>query len=803
MRRGPGPGVLTAAGLLLSTTALALWGTPAARPETTPAPHFAVAGPPAPATRPTVPADAERMTPELSVSSDSAQGAQDPTVQGLQTSDGRRPYPGDPERESALVADQDRRLVQIRTVDALVHGRSTVTTPYRLNTGTAYSLVLTARRAPYTIGDLLALAPRTFVRQPGGAYLLSENIFIRPGATLSLASPGALVLHLASDSKGFSSLVNDGGRLLVTGTERAPAQVTSWDRVRGHPDDVTRDGRAYLRSIGGQVTMAHVRMRDLGFWSGRTGGLALTGTDHPSTGAPGAPRTPVRRANRDAFTLKPATGAKAVKGSARARAAQTLPVPELSTADPPTSLVSATLDDVTTDGNAFGVFLENARGAMIRRSSFSHSLVDGVVMHRFVTSSVVANTSAVDNGGDGIVLSRATTGVKLQQVTASDNARNGISISGVPLASGPSARATAVKSYGDNTVNDSTASGNARYGVEVIGGDTVRVANNDLVGNEVGIVVRDGARSVTVTGNDVENPSSQGIAVRDGVAGSTVSANTVRGGVTGISLRDARADIGHNTLTGSQAHGITVVGNTSRTTVEGNTVRGATTGIYLEAAGGDIRHNVLTGPQSRGIMVVANSTVTTVDDNAVSGATTGIYLRHADGDVQRNILSGPQLHGITIDGNTGRATVEGNVVNGGATGIYLRDAGADVRNNTLTNSQVHGISILGDASRTTVDRNTIAGRGSTPIDVRRAVALPTGRTLNDTSGWSVSRSFVDHLKTLLQPLNAMWLLVALLVLVTAVRGRRRPRGFTHPYADKAPVSSSADVLRAHGNPARS
>ena len=132
----------------------------------------------------------------------------------------------------------------------------------------------------------------------------------------------------------------------------------------------------------------------------------------------------------------------------------------------------------------------------------------------------------------------------------------------------------------------------------MIGGDTVRVANNDLVGNEVGIVVRDGARSVTVTGNDVENPSSQGIAVRDGVAGSTVSANTVRGGVTGISLRDARADIGHNTLTGSQAHGITVVGNTSRTTVEGNTVRGATTGIYLEAAGGDIRHNVLTGPQS-------------------------------------------------------------------------------------------------------------------------------------------------------------------------------------------------------------
>ena len=163
--------------------------------------------------------------------------------------------------------------------------------------------MLTPRRAPYTVGDLLALAPRTFVRQPGGAYLLSENIFIRPGATLSLASPGALVLRLASDSKGFSSLVNDGGRLLVTGTEHAPAQVTSWDRVKGHPDDVTRDGRAYLRSIGGQVdddARAHARSRLLEWPHGRprphrdrppehSGSLA-----HPArrSGAPTGMRSP-------------------------------------------------------------------------------------------------------------------------------------------------------------------------------------------------------------------------------------------------------------------------------------------------------------------------------------------------------------------------------------------------------------------------------------------------------------------------------------------------------------------------------
>ena len=534
------------------------------------------------------------------------------------------------------------------------------------------------------------------------------------------------------------------------------------------------------------------------------GGLSLTGTDHPTSGGLGDPGTFVRGANRDAFTLRPAASASGkVASEGAARPAQTLPIPELSTAEPSNSLVSATLDDVETDGNAYGLYLENARDPVIRRSSFSHSLFDGLVMHRFVTGAVVEQTGAVDNAGDGMVLSRATTGVVLSQVTASRNGRNGVSISGVPLPSGPNARPSTVRGYGNNSLNNSAVEGNSRYGVEVVGGDSVRVASNDLVGNDVGIVVRGGARAVTVTGNQVDHPTSQGIVVRDGVSASTISANAVSGGITGINLRDARADIGHNIVTRPRANGIRIVGDTSRTTVDGNTVRGATTGIYLNGAGADIRHNILTGPQARGIMIVHNATATTVDDNAVSQAVNGIYLRNADGDVRRNIVSGAQLHGITVAGTTGRATVTGNVVRGAGTGVYLSDADVDVRSNSLSDAAVHGITILGDARHTTVEDNTIAGHGSSPIDVRRALALPAARTANNTSGWAVPRSFADHLRSLLQPLNAMWVLVAVLLLVTAVRGRRRPRQFSHPYADKAPVSSAADVLTAYQYPVRS
>jgi hypothetical protein len=41
----------------------------------------------------------------------------------------------------------------------------------------------------------------------------------------------------------------------------------------------------------------------------------------------------------------------------------------------------------------------------------------------------------------------------------------------------------------------------------------------------------------------------------------------------------------------------------------------------------------------------------------------------------------------------------------------------------------------------------------------------------------------------------MWGLLALIVVVTAVRGvRRRATGPRHPYADKRPVATAADVV---------
>ncbi|MEC5200182.1 hypothetical protein RCH21_002425 [Arthrobacter sp. PL16] len=559
-------------------------------------------------------------------------------------------YPGNPELEAALVADEDRRLTEVRTVASMVRWRNLdVKTAYRLSAGSAYSLVLTSRDEAYTVESLLELAPQTFVRQPDGSFLLSEHLVVQNGATLDLSEPGGLELKLASDAKGFVSIVNYGGTLKLSGSEGNPVSIRSWDRDKGTDDTLTDDGRAYIRSIGGQVALNYVELSQMGFWSGRTGGLSLTGTDRPSTGT-------LATFGRDVKA-----GVEALNGAQSPDSPQApvdgvlpageLPLPDVDLTDPTYSYVSASISDTVIDGNAFGLFIANANGVDIKDTKVRGSLADGMVMHRYVTNAAVGKTESSGNAGDGFVLSRATTGIVLSEVTARDNRRNGISIEGQPLANGPSATGISLGRYGNNSVANSTAAGNGRYGIEVIGGDNVGVHANNITGNTMGIVVRDGARNVSVVGNQLRDQVSQGIAVRDTVLDATVSGNIVDGGEIGIYVRDSIADVGRNTLTGLTNHGITIV-----------------------------------------------------------GATEG----------------------------------------------------------------------------TSIAQNTIAGKGPSAVDSRRSEDITV--TGNTTSAWNDTTPWLIALKNFFQPLTVLWLLLAMIVVFTAIKGAGRSRDKKHPYEDKVPLT---------------
>ena len=485
-------------------------------------------------------------------------------------------YPGDPAREAQLVQREAERLIYVRAVASAARWRvEGLAGAYRLRTGSSYTLVLPARAEPYTVVDLAILTPRAFTRQGDGAYVLSESVVVLPGANLSLLAPKGpegLDIRLESTRDNFVSIVALGGSLTVTGSETADVRLTSWDSAEESVDTKTADGRAYIRVLGGHASLARANVSNLGFWSGNTGGLSLTGTDDVAAFQSGPPR--------------PEEAAEAAAGGA-----QVLPEEAIAAFAARTtqdySVVTAGIDDVTVDGNAFGLFVSNARDIVIEDSAFRGSLVDGLVLHRAVRDAQITRTRSSDNAVDGFAVASSATRVMLEEVSAEGNGRNGISLDGRPLADGPNAVGTAVNSYGGNEVTESTLAGNARYGIELSGGSNLAIERNVFSGNEVGVVVNHGAGSVGISRNEFRDHRLQAVSVRDANASAAVFGNAIIGGDTGIYVRNAKADISSNHLRAVSNHGITLVGDVNGTVIAGNTVAGeGSTAIRAEGSSG-------------------------------------------------------------------------------------------------------------------------------------------------------------------------------------------------------------------------
>jgi hypothetical protein len=483
------------------------------------------------------------------------------------------------EHQAALVDQEDRRLIQVRAVTAIAPLQgANWTKPYRLDTGGGYTLVLTQKTDDYTVADLLELAPQTFVRQPDGGYLLTENIYLNSGAKLRLTNPGGLTIRLASNSNGFVSIVSFGGKLILEGSPQAATVITSWDPRTNQPDTDLNDGRAYVRAIGGRFSMSYTTISNLGFWSGRTGGLSLTGTDRPNTGDVDGPVHLTKDQRHEAKANRLAHGpAKSntppTSGGVVAQPSGPLTTPDSRFSVPGQSYISVEIRNSRITGNAFGLFISSANGITIADSTVENNREDGVVMHRFASSAVLERTTSRNNGGDGFVLSRATEQVRISGATAEGNGGNGFTLSGQALATGPSASGESTENYGSNSVSNSVARNNGHYGIEVLGGFDVGVQNNHVEGSDMGIVARHGAQRVAITGNRLRGQARQGIAIRDGAA-ATVTGNIVEKTDTGIYVRNSAVEIRGNTVQHVSNHGVTMVGDTTGSTISYNVIGG-------------------------------------------------------------------------------------------------------------------------------------------------------------------------------------------------------------------------------------
>jgi nitrous oxidase accessory protein NosD len=476
-----------------------------------------------------------------------------PGDQGGTTAEGRneiasngnvqgRIYPGDPEDEANLVQDENDRLLDVRSASTARRGTDSLI-PFHLPTGDTSTLILPARSTPWSLNDLLTLAPDTLVLQPGGSYLLSENIVVLEGATLDLRAYPGLRISLVSTPKAFVSIVAIGGTLKIGGNRDTPAKISSLDTTTGLRDWTTDDGRAYVRVIGGHASLSHVDFSHLGFWSGNTGGLALTGTDG---------------------------------------------VEEIDS-------VTASIDNVTIDSDAFGLFVTRASNVTIRDSEIRNSLVDGLVFHRFVLDSSVVRTTSTGNAVDGFSLGRSSVDVEYTDITASDNGRNGLTLDGQPLADGPSAIGTPIDVYGDNTVTRAKLVDNKRYGIEVSGGRNITVDSSTFKGNDIGIVLSHGADDVVIAGGTFRAQTRQGIAVRDTVTRARITDADITGGETGVYVRNADATVTGSQITDVSRHGVTLVGDAAGVRVTGNSIAGyGPAALWTkDATGGVVEENDL------------------------------------------------------------------------------------------------------------------------------------------------------------------------------------------------------------------
>ncbi|MFF5108250.1 right-handed parallel beta-helix repeat-containing protein [Streptosporangium sp. NPDC000509] len=505
----------------------------------------------------------------------------------------------DAEAQAILVDVEDQRIIQTRAaLTAMLQSGGIAAAqrkqPQVFVSAHGRTLVLPARNteAAYTLKDLAAVEKGRYLRRlKDGSYLLGVHVFVADGARLQLRGP--LTLRMGSLPGSFSSIITFGGGIEIKGTAKRPVRITSWDVRTQKPDTTTTDGRAYIRAVGGEFEMSHTQVSQLGFWSGRTGGIALTGTERPASVYRHRTKDQRHQDKRERL----ANTKQGERGGSNFGDVETIPIgPGTASHVLADELVSGSIKNSVITGDAYGVFVSGSNQTQIIDNRIVDSLVHGVFMHRFAKNATIEKTEVIGSGGDGFVLSRATEKVKVVDCLAERNGRNGFTLNGRALASGPSASGESLAVYGDSSVSGSTARDNGRYGVEVLGGSRLAVQTSEIIGGDMGIVVREGASGVQISGNRLTGQRRQAIALRDRATGAHVAGNTIAGTVTGIYLRDSAGMIIGNkitTLSHPKAHGITVVGDAAGSEITRNTVIGSGTSAISVARAADTvnKHN--------------------------------------------------------------------------------------------------------------------------------------------------------------------------------------------------------------------
>jgi hypothetical protein len=351
---------------------------------------------------------------------------------------------------------------------------------------------LAPRDAPYTLDDLLASGAAT--RVDDSTVLLTQLVFVRPGASLVIDAPGTTLRLASRPDAAPARIVAWGSSLTLTGSEDAPLSLVGWDDAADAPADDPSHPRVYVRVESGTLAATDVHLADLGYWSGSTGGLAVTATSSTAS--------------------------------------------------------AATLTRVTTEGLHIGLYADNTVGLSVTDSTFSGSEQQGVLLGSNASRSVLDGVTVSGSGADGIQVKQGVDDVTIRGGEVSGSARWGLFVDGSPRADGPNANGYGVANSEGLTVDGTTFRDDAFGAVSVGSMGDVSITGTEVDERGFGIRLTDSQGAVddnTVHVGDgkalvFSGPFTSARAAGNVLSGSGPTAISVEGDASDVDQRDNATD---------------------------------------------------------------------------------------------------------------------------------------------------------------------------------------------------------------------------------------------------------------------
>lgn len=313
-----------------------------------------------------------------------------------------------------------------------------------------------------------------------GDWLLTANLSIERGATLTIAAPEVAWLKLHSDEEHFVAIKVLGGRLDILDT-----CVSSWDTDRANFDDNYDDGRSFvLAREGAQMEIHRSELNSLGYDAYESYGLAwrMKGTSGQITNS---------RVIGNYYGLYTHRVSELViRGNEVAYSVQY-------GIDPHTGSNKLRIENNEAHNNGkHGIILaEKCRDSVIRNNVVHNNQLHGIVLYQDSDDNLVEGNVVYNNALQGININNADENTLRNNISYA-NGEAGIGVGQDAhnnLIIGNTSRDNnedGIYIYNDareNELRDNIVMDNKRYGIYIKSPDNEIADGNEIFGNEIGV----------------------------------------------------------------------------------------------------------------------------------------------------------------------------------------------------------------------------------------------------------------------------------------------------------------------------